>query len=379
MHKHSMKQISKAGLMIATLTAVAGSGALAHSDKIPIGDGNISTSPKKNNVMSCQTRFNANAPGAHNTGDWIKGNYWYPDLKPVVDGNVKWSGGGVKISIKGDTRKITTKSVPTHTTGVYPVSRTDDAYQYDRNPNRIKKKTVSINLPANPEIATSASCVPMGMIGVAITGVAIYNALDGPGRDAVAHEIQDACNGHPQRSGQYHYHGPSECMTEIGKASNGHSGLVGYALDGFGIYGSNGAGGKHLSNANLDTCHGHVEKVVWDGELRKIYHYHLTDEYPYTLGCFKGTAVSNGMQQAGGLQNANTGGFQRQGQPPQRPQGGGNDPLSIAAAELGIPVETLRAAVGSPPPNFREAAKKLGISEQKLRRVMRKARRQAGG
>ena len=75
------------------------------------------------------------------------------------------------------------------------------------------------------------------------------------------------------------------------QGANGHSGLVGYALDGFGIYGTAGAGGVHLSNADLDACHGHVETVMWDGKVVKMYHYHLTDEYPYTLGCLAGTPV----------------------------------------------------------------------------------------
>ena len=257
--------------------------------------------------MSCQTRFNPNAQGAHQSGSWIKGNYWYPNLKPIVDGNVKWSGGGVRISVNGDTRKISGKGLPTHTTGTYPIRRSDDAYQYDRNPNRIRKHSVNLRLPANPLIAARASCVPMGMIGIAVTGVAIYNALDAPGRDAVAHEIQDSCNGHPQRQGQYHYHGPSDCMTEIGHGPNGHSGLIGYALDGFGIYGSNGAGGKHLLNSSLDACHGHTETVIWDGKPRRMYHYHLTDEYPYTLGCFKGTPIRSGKQARPGPQQAKPG------------------------------------------------------------------------
>lgn len=376
--------IGRTSLLAMSLAATS-TGVLAHGDKLPLGDGNVSNSPKKGYVMSCQQRFNPNAGGAHREGEWIRNGYWYPDEKPTVDGNVKWSGGGVKVSINGATRKITTSGVPTHTTGVYPIRRSDDAYQYDRNPGRISKRRVSLNLPAEPQVARSASCVPMGMIGVAITGVAIYNALDGRGDDAPAHEIQDKCNGHPQREGQYHYHNKSDCMTEVGRASNGHSGLVGYALDGFGIYGSNGAGGKHMSNANLDACHGHTETVVWDGKVRKMYHYHLTDEYPYTLGCFKGTPVSNGTRQGGGLfstsSNRKPQPGQQQGafgQPPKRQLGGQNDPLAIAAAELGIPLATLRAAVGPPPPNFRQAAQKLGISENKLRRAMEKARRQSG-
>ena len=255
--------------------------------KIAIGDGKISNAAKVGYVYSCQQRFNPNAPGAQASGSWIVGNYWYPDLKPTVNGNVKWSGGGVSVSVSGSTRKISSKNLPDHGTGIYPVQRDDDAYQYDRNPNSIQAQNIAINLPANPTIASNASCVSMGMVGVALTGAVFYNALDARGDDAVAHEIQDKCSGHPEHSGQYHYHGPSDCMVAQGSGSK-HSGLVGYALDGFGIYGAKNAAGKIVTNADLDECHGHSETVTWDGAEKEIYHYHLTAEYPYTLGCYRG-------------------------------------------------------------------------------------------
>ena len=44
----------------------------------------------------------------------------------------------------------------------------------------------------------------MGMVGIALNGVVVYNALDDAGRDAAAYEVQDQCGGHPQGSGEYH-------------------------------------------------------------------------------------------------------------------------------------------------------------------------------
>ena len=125
----------------------------------------------------------------------------------------------------------------------------------------------------------------MGMIGVALNGVAIFNALDALGRDAVAHEVQDLCSGHPEPRGTYHYHGPSPCLP----GETGNEQLIGYALDGFGIYSMVDASGTELTNANLDACHGRTSVVVWDGKPQSIYHYVLTREYPYTIGCFMGT------------------------------------------------------------------------------------------
>ena len=288
------------------MTAIAGTPTLAHDR--PLGDGKITSSPRANYLMSCQQRFNANAPGAHRTGDWISGSTYDPAEKPTVDGSVSWPSR-ISVSLQGNQRVVSANNLPTHTTGNFPIGSNDDAYRYDRNPNRIREQNIVLRLPAEPQLAASPSCVPMGMIGFALTGVAIYNAVDAAGRDAPAHEIQDKCGGHPQQAGQYHYHDRSPCLSDTRSGISGHSDLVGYALDGFGIYGLHGEGGKALTNADLDACHGHTHTVMWDGKAREIYHYHLTDQYPYTIGCYRGTP-----QRVAGQRMANAG--ERRG-PPQ--------------------------------------------------------------
>jgi hypothetical protein len=67
--------------------------------------------------------------------------------------------------------------------------------------------------------------------------------------------------------------------------------LAGYAHDGFGIYGHRGEQGKELTNADLDVCHGHSHEIYWDKKKVKLYHYHATWEYPYTLGCYRGKPI----------------------------------------------------------------------------------------
>jgi hypothetical protein len=129
----------------------------------------------------------------------------------------------------------------------------------------------------------------MGMIGVATSGVAIFNGLDASGRDAVAHEIQDHCQGHPQEAGEYHYHSLSSCLNA--GPSGQQSNLIGYALDGFGIYGSYDENGKLMHSADLDECHGRTSPVIWDGQVVTMYHYVATPDYPYTVGCYRGTPV----------------------------------------------------------------------------------------
>lgn len=276
--------------------------------KLPIGDGKYSTSPKVGYVFSCITNFvNPNQAGARATGAWYNAAAGTYDLtmKPTVDGQVSWPSQ-FTIMLQGNNRVITGNDLPSHTTGQYPVSRSDDAFQYDGNPNSIKSQTLRLTFSANPAVNAQPSCVG-GTVGVMLTGSYIFSAFDAGGRDAVAHELQDACGGHPQQAGVYHYHSLSPCATD---AALGHSTVVGYALDGFGIYGHHGENGKALTNVDLDECHGHTHEIEWDGKTVEMYHYHATAEFPYTVSCFRGTAVRMNIGGAGGQQP-----------PPTRPGG----------------------------------------------------------
>jgi YHYH protein len=259
---------------------------------LPVGDGKISSEAKTGFVFSCQKRFPGNPPGAFKAGAWLNSSTWEPSKKPVVEGAVKWPDAQVKWRLEGTKRTVMANNLPTHTTGIFPIQASDDAYQFDRNPNPIRAQRINLELPANPTLALSPSCLPMGLIGFTVTGVAVYNALDAGGRDAGAHEIQDSCNGHPERSGQYHYHDWSSCLPDnSSNQSSKHSDLIGYALDGFGMYGLKDSNGKEITNSSLDECHGHSHAITWDEKPQTMYHYHLTRAYPYTLGCFRGTPV----------------------------------------------------------------------------------------
>lgn len=279
------KAILAAGMAAMTVAPVA-----AQEASLPLGDGHISSSPHKGYVMVC--RLPRGGGGAQRDGDWIQGNRWYPGRKLHVQGRHSWPNAtfrAVLVTRGGTTaRELFGNGLPTKgTTGTFPVSRDDPAFRYDRNPNRVTALPGTLYIPAQPRAAAQPGCVPMGMIGVALNGVAIFNGLDAVGRDAAAHEIQDSCDGHPQRAGQYHYHGPSPCMPGV----NGKATLVGYALDGYGIYSLRDAQGRAYRNADLDACHGTTGTVMWNGRKQRVYHYVLTSEYPYTIGCFHGTAV----------------------------------------------------------------------------------------
>ena len=258
----------------ATVMLTALSVAPATADTSPKGSGSVdatelpvgadpASSAAIGKVFSCQTSFPSNAPGAFSTGDWFNGDgTWDLTKKPVVDGEVVWPDAEVTVTTSGSSRIISGNGLPTdQTTGTYPVSSTDDAYSFDRNPNTISAQSVTITLPKAPTVAAEPTCTSLGTIGILVNGVQVYNALDAGGRDAAAYEIQDSCDGHPERTGTYHYHTISACVLADLDTGSGHSKLVGYAADGFGVYGTRGTNGEDVNNSDLDECHGHSHQV----------------------------------------------------------------------------------------------------------------------
>ena len=86
-------------------------------------------------------------------------------------------------------------------------------------------------------------------------------------------------------SGSFIYRGQN---IDISIHTSNTDGSFGYARDGFGVYGSI-ENGVTISNSNLDVCHGHTHEILQNGVVTNVYHYHITNEYPYSIGCFMGT------------------------------------------------------------------------------------------
>jgi hypothetical protein len=278
----------------AATTTTAAAKETIDTTRLPVGDDSVGSEAGVGLLWSCRTEFMEGAAGAQAEGSWFNGDgTWNLEEKLVVDGEVSWPSE-FAVTLEGDTRVFTGNELPDHTTGDFPISPSDDVYVYDRNPNSISAQELSIEVPATPTAADTVSCTPGGPIGVMLSGVVLFNPTDALGRDAVAWEAQDACGGHPQQAGEYHYHDVSDCVEDTQSGEGGHSDLVGYAFDGFGIYGHHGENGEELTNADLDECHGHTHEIEWDGQTVGMYHYHATYEFPYVIGCFKGEAAVTG-------------------------------------------------------------------------------------
>ena len=184
--KHVGSFVRNTAFGIALLVFAIGE-AGAHDTPLPLGYGNISLRPEQGHVFSCRANFRR--AGVVKNQPWIRGDTWYPVEKVAVDGSMSWPNAKLSIALEGNARVIRANGLPSHTTGGFPIDRSSAAYRHDRNPNGISEQQVLLRLPANPRMAAAPSCLPMGPIGFALTGVAIYNALDAAGLDAAAHEV----------------------------------------------------------------------------------------------------------------------------------------------------------------------------------------------
>lgn len=258
---------------------------------VPLGDMKYTTTgPKKGYIYLCNVPHQEDG-GAQAAGPWIDvpNATWNFKKKLPVSGDVSWPNATFTASISGTQRILTGNGLPiSHTTGAFPVPRTDAVYAYDRNPNTISAQTLRESIPANPVYNSTPNC--MGMeVGVMTTGVPLFNGFDAGLRDAPAHEAQDHCDGHPQMNGQYHYHNLSNCLR-----SKKVTDVVGYALDGFPITGPYVDNKKYLTTDDLDVCHGITSPIYEKGKLVTKYHYVLTHDFPYSVSCFRGTPSRTG-------------------------------------------------------------------------------------
>jgi hypothetical protein len=253
----------------------------------------VTDAPKKTYVFVCDAQMfqQTNGPGAQKEGEWLdeaRGTY---DVtrKVFFEGSVSYPSASFTITTTADQRTIEGDGFPFGVaSGTFPVAESDPGYAYDRNPNEITAQKISFSIPRSPAPASAASCI-YKEVGITLDGVQLHGPLDSTGKDELAYQLQDRCTGAPQPGGGYHRHALSECTPHIHEPNA----LVGYALDGFGIFSPYDASGKELTSADLDECHGVVSEIAWEGAATTMYHYVLTRDFPYTVGCFRGTPTRN--------------------------------------------------------------------------------------
>jgi hypothetical protein len=235
---------------------------------------------------------------------WINGDWITTSEIPYVEGAVNWESE-LTVTMTDTHRILKGNGLPNHATGTFPVEEGTGAYPYyaalpatgydNASQIPIAAYDIDIRMPRNPQMHHQPVCVPYIFLGVATqTGAAWHAdvAFDSENNllDPVAALPMDECWGHPYEK-QYHYHGYSwKCFPNQGDPTQ-HSPLFGYAIDGFGVFGPRGENGELVTNDDLDECHGHIHDIEWDGEIRSMFHYHVNNEYPYSIGCYRGVPV----------------------------------------------------------------------------------------
>ena len=202
--------------------------------------------------------------------------------------------GAVSITSDGNYVTIKTNGMPDHQSVYYAANNsqyenftgtTFGGYTFHKNPNSISAQSLTFKIPLNPQKATNHSATPLGSIGVSLNGVFFFNQYAGPNQP-LTNEITsfDQYWGHPQQTGQYHYHVEPLYLTTITATK---SSLLGFLLDGFPVYGPE-EDGEAVTDAMLDAYHGHSHATA--DFPNGIYHYHITNTDPYINGSgFYGT------------------------------------------------------------------------------------------
>src|SRR6185369_301052 len=54
------------------------------------------------------------------------------------------------------------------------------------------------------------------------------------------------------------------------------------------------AQGRYLTTDDLDECHGITSEIIQDEQKKTTYHYVMTQDFPYSVSCFRGKPVRLG-------------------------------------------------------------------------------------
>lgn len=129
-------------------------------------------------------------------------------------------------------------------------------------------------------------------LGVAVNGVPIYDYTGGgemSQADLAHHQTRhdtvqtgqlDVCGGHAGRGDDYHYHAAPTCMIEQ-MANAGDAAIIGWAFDGFPIYGDANPDSTAIAEGDLDVCNGQPDDTFG-------YRYHTSPDAPYIVQCLMG-------------------------------------------------------------------------------------------
>jgi YHYH protein len=268
---------------------------------------------------------------------------------------------------------------------VYISTSTATKPKFDNTCMSMKADTaveMTILLPMTPKMADKPTDLgTIAKVGLALDGVPIF--ADAPSVLKTGHmPALDTCGGHIDPGGWYHWHATPTDINSVYDQKKvaakcalqqSPSAQFAYAFDGYAMYGTTDMDGKVPTD--LDACNGHIGTTARNPEGE--YHYHATSDFPNLPKCLKGvqakdnfsTTASTGLGSAGGGGGPGGPG----GGPDGGPGPGGKPNFANAAKKLGVTEQALEQAIqdaGGPQADLADVAKTLKVSEDALKRAL---------
>jgi hypothetical protein len=234
------------------------------------------------------------APFEGNMTAWLKAGD--KDTQGNVVKEDRFLADNVTVEFDETTLIMHTKGIPNHPTAKFPGN------QLPSNPNSIQEQRYTFYLPLDPKVNArhivtakdnSNHALPMGPIGVALNGVVFFNPFDANSTDAS--NMMDNCCGHPNFDGLYHYHKYPICVNSPwADEGQGHSPLIGFAFDGFPLYGPYEKAGVMAKDVRGEQA---LNNFNMHFDAQRGWHYHVTPgQFPYLIGGYWGTEDSRDSQ-----------------------------------------------------------------------------------
>ncbi len=225
----------------------------------------------KTNSQASEHQMGPWCPQYLNDGD-EKGGIWFQDGK-VYDVSGHFIAG-LDEFYKDDRWKLYredgTIKVTNTKEGCLAAAKPDVEPEYQNYcveclPEYFSNQVTTFVIPVNPVYLNTPQRFGRGGLGIALNGVK-YDPPAPAHAILAAHTLAplDDHGGHVNPHGGYHYHAITGSTKEIEQADV-HSPLVGYAIDGFGIYALEDKEGN--VPLDLDDCGGHSDDT-------RGYHYH---------------------------------------------------------------------------------------------------------
>jgi hypothetical protein len=250
----------------------------------------VSRTMSNGSTVDCYKIVSKSTPPDHAMGPWCPSNISDDKSKGGIwleNGNV-YDVDGAFVKNLASFYNNTTWQMYNTSTGAITKTLTQADCQAAANPNvgaayknycveclpsYVSTLTKTIYIPVTPVKLTSPISFGMGpgSNGPSIRGIAFNGVVfDAPApKNAIlgAYTLApfDDAGGHINMGAGYHYHAATGLSKKIVQA-DGHAAMIGYALDGFGMYERLSAGGTEYTD--LDASRGHSDAT-------RGYHYHV--------------------------------------------------------------------------------------------------------